>query len=87
MERIASFSIDHDRLEKGMYISRTDFDDIVTYDIRMKRPNEGDYLTPAEAHSLEHLFATFARNSRWKDHIVYIEIIKFRRMGLKKIMA
>ncbi len=72
MERIASFSIDHDKLEKGMYISRTDFGDIVTYDIRMKRPNMDDYLTTGASHTFEHLFATYARNSQFADTIVYI---------------
>lgn len=72
MERIASFSIDHTRLEKGMYISRTDFGDIVSYDVRMKRPNKGDYLSTEAAHTFEHLFATYVRNSRFKDHIVYV---------------
>lgn len=72
MEKIASFQIDHNKLEKGMYISRTDFGDTVTYDIRMKRPNKGDYLSGETAHTFEHLFATFARNSSWKEHIVYV---------------
>lgn len=71
MERIASFSVDHDRLEKGMYISRVD-GDVVTYDIRMKKPNQGDYLTYAAMHTFEHLFATCARNSEWKDSVIYI---------------
>ena len=72
MERIASFSIDHTKLKKGMYVSRTDFGDIVTYDIRMKEPNGGDYLSNGAAHTFEHLFATYARNSDYKDHIVYV---------------
>ena len=71
MERIASFSVDHDRLEKGMYISRVD-GDVVTYDIRMKKPNGGDYLGYAELHTFEHLFATYARNSVYKDSVVYV---------------
>ena len=71
MERISSFSIDHDKLQKGMYISRTDFDDIITYDIRMKRPNMDDYVPNGAAHTFEHLFATYVRNSRIKDHVVY----------------
>lgn len=71
MERIASFSVDHDRLEKGMYISRVD-GDTVTYDIRMKKPNGGDYLGNGELHTIEHLFATYARNSRFRDSVVYI---------------
>lgn len=72
MERIASFTVDHDKLQKGMYISRIDHGDIVTYDIRMKVPNQGDYLSTGAAHTFEHLFATYARNSAFKDSIIYI---------------
>ena len=71
MERIASFTVDHDRLEKGMYISRVD-GDVVTYDIRMKKSNGGDYLGYAELHTFEHLFATYARNSIYRDSVVYV---------------
>lgn len=71
MKKIASFTINHDTLEKGMYISRID-GDIVTYDIRMKKPNGGDYFAMAAAHTLEHLFATYARNSEHGDKIVYV---------------
>lgn len=71
MDRIASFSVDHDRLEKGMYISRVD-GDVVTYDIRMKKPNGDDYLGYAELHTFEHLFATYARNSVHRDSVVYV---------------
>lgn len=71
MKKIASFTINHDTLEKGMYISRID-GDIVTYDIRMKKPNGGDYFAMAAAHTLEHLFATYARNSEHGDKIIYV---------------
>ena len=71
MKKIASFTVDHDVLEKGMYISRID-GDVVTYDIRMKKPNAGDYFTMSAAHTLEHLFATFARNSALGEHVVYV---------------
>ena len=71
MERIASFSVDHDKLEKGMYVSRID-GDVITYDIRMKKPNGGDYLGNGELHTFEHLFATYARNSVWKDNVIYV---------------
>ena len=54
-----------------MYISRVD-GDVVTYDIRMKKPNGGDYLGYAELHTFEHLFATYARNSAYKDSVVYV---------------
>ena len=71
MKKIASFKINHDVLEKGMYISRID-GDIITYDIRMKKPNGGDYFTMSAAHTLEHLFATYARNSKHGDKVVYV---------------
>lgn len=71
MERIASFCVDHTVLQPGMYLSRRD-DPVLTWDIRMKRPNQGSYLSPAAAHTLEHLFATYARNSRWSEHVVYV---------------
>ena len=71
MKTIASFTVDHDRLRKGMYISRVD-GDAVTYDIRMKTPNAGDYLSTGEAHTFEHLFATAARNSRFADSVLYV---------------
>ena len=57
MERIASFCVDHTKLDRGMYLSRQD-GDVLTWDIRMKRPNHGDYLSTGAAHTLEHLFAT-----------------------------
>lgn len=71
MKRIASFSVNHDKLEKGMYVSRID-GDVVTYDIRMKKPNGGDYLRNGALHTFEHLFATYARNSKYADSVIYI---------------
>ncbi len=71
MKKIASFTVNHDSLEKGTYISRID-GDVVTYDIRMKKPNGGDYLTPSAAHTFEHLFATYARNSRFQESVLYV---------------
>mgnify|MGYP005946456497 CR=1 FL=1 len=71
MERIASFCVDHTRLDRGMYLSRQD-GDVLTWDIRMKKPNQGDYLTTGAAHTLEHLFATYARNSAVKDGVIYV---------------
>lgn len=71
MKRIASFSVNHDKLEKGMYISRID-GDIVTYDIRMKKPNNNDFLTTGAMHTFEHLFATYARNTEFQDSVVYV---------------
>ncbi len=71
MQKIASFSINHDILQKGMYVSRVD-GDVVTYDIRMKRPNQDEYLSNGSLHSFEHLFATYARNTDLAEGIVYI---------------
>ncbi len=71
MNKIASFTIDHTRLKKGVYLSRTD-GDIMTWDVRMKEPNRGDYLSPRAIHTLEHLFATRARSGRFKDGIIYV---------------
>lgn len=71
MKTIASFTVDHDKLEKGMYISRID-GDAVTYDIRMKKPNNGDYLSNGALHTFEHLFATYARNSEYTDNVIYV---------------
>ena len=71
MKKIASFTVDHDKLERGMYISRID-GDAVTYDIRMKKPNGGDYLSNAALHTVEHLFATFVRNDEFSDSVIYV---------------
>ena len=71
MKTIASFTVDHDILEKGMYLSRIDRN-CITYDIRMKKPNQGDYLSTGGMHSIEHLFATYARNSRFADSVIYV---------------
>ena len=71
MERIASFCVDHNTLVPGMYLSRKD-GDVLTWDIRMKTPNKGSYLSPACAHTIEHLFATYARNSAFKDSVIYV---------------
>lgn len=68
--RIASFSIDHDKLLPGLYVSRVD-GDITTYDMRCRRPNTGDLLDNSTLHSLEHMFATYIRNGALHDQIVY----------------
>lgn len=70
MEKIKSFQIDHNKLEPGFYISRED-DNIITYDLRTRKPNAGDYMDNATMHSLEHMFATFARNSEVADKVIY----------------
>lgn len=71
MKRITSFCVDHTRLAKGVYLSRED-GDVKTWDVRMKVPNMGDYISPAAIHTLEHLFATYARNSEYADHVIYV---------------
>ena len=70
MERIASFTVDHDVLVPGLYLSRRD-GNVVTYDLRFKKPNTGDLLTNAQMHSVEHIIATALRNSEAKDAVIY----------------
>ena len=70
MERIKSFQINHNILEPGFYISRED-DNVITYDLRTRKPNSGDYMSNAAMHSLEHMFATYARNSVVSDKVIY----------------
>ena len=70
MERIASFQVDHDKLEPGLYLSRRD-GEVTTFDLRFKKPNTGDLLTNAEMHSTEHVIATLLRNGRAKDAVIY----------------
>lgn len=76
MHKIPSFTIDHTRLEPGIYVSRCDItpagDVITTFDIRMTRPNREPAIDPKALHAMEHLVATYLRNSpEWKDRIVY----------------
>ena len=71
MQKIASFQVDHNLLTPGIYVSRVDFSDIVTYDLRFKTPNAGDYLDPAAAHTIEHLFATAVRSGPLGASTVY----------------
>ena len=70
MNRIASFCVDHTKLMPGIYISRID-GDIVTYDLRMRKPNTPPFLSNPALHSFEHLFATIARNSSYGDKVIY----------------
>jgi len=70
MERITSFTIDHNVLKKGFYLSRVDRN-VFTYDLRFKEPNKGDYLHTAVMHTIEHLFATVVCNSEHKDKVTY----------------
>ena len=71
MKTIQSFQVNHDKLKKGMYVSRID-GDCVTYDIRMVIPNGGVYLENDGLHTFEHLFATYVRNSADSDNIIYV---------------
>ena len=71
MERIASFTVDHTKLKRGVYLSRQD-GDVMTWDVRMKEPNKGDYLSTGALHTIEHLFATYARNCAYKDGVIYV---------------
>ena len=70
MERIASFDVDHDKIKKGIYISRID-GDITTYDMRTRIPNAGDYMSNITMHSVEHMFATYVRNSDIGRNVIY----------------
>ena len=75
MERIASFTVDHKKLNRGIYVSRIDEINgnyITTFDVRMKLPNREPVINIAELHTMEHLGATFLRNHpTWKDEVVY----------------
>ena len=70
IQRITSFTIDHDKLLPGLYVSRID-GDITTYDLRMRRPNTGELMDNATMHSLEHMFATYIRNGKLASQVVY----------------
>ena len=70
MQRITSFSVDHDFIVPGIYVSRID-GDVTTYDLRTRKPNCGDYMDNLTMHSVEHMMATFLRNSELRDDIIY----------------
>ena len=70
MKKIASFTINHNVLTPGMYVSRVD-GDVITYDLRCKYPNRGDYLAQGALHTLEHLIATYVRSSALSDEVLY----------------
>jgi len=70
MERIASFTVNHDKIEPGLYISRRD-GAVVTYDLRTRKPNASDYMDSRTMHSVEHLFATFIRNGDIAKDVLY----------------
>lgn len=68
--RIASFSVNHDYIDEGIYISRID-GDITTYDLRTRKPNCGSYMDNLTMHSVEHMFATYVRNSKIGERVIY----------------
>ncbi len=70
MEKIASFKKDHDNLTTGLYGSGT-LHGVTTWDLRFKKPNGGDYISPKALHTVEHMLATALRNSTKKDEIIY----------------
>lgn len=70
MNKITSFQVDHRNIVPGMYVSRID-GDITTFDLRVKKPNAGDYMSHLEMHTTEHMIATFIRNSSIADNIIY----------------
>jgi len=75
MEKITSFTIDHIKLQPGLYVSRKDkvgAETITTFDLRLTKPNEEPVLNTAEVHTIEHLAATYLRNDKqWKDRVIY----------------
>lgn len=75
MKKIPSFTVDHIRLLRGIYVSRKDqvgSEIVTTFDIRMKEPNREPALSPSAIHTMEHLAATFLRNyATWSDKIIY----------------
>lgn len=68
--KITSFTVDHTKITPGIYISRID-GDIATYDMRTRKPNAGDYMSDLTMHSVEHMFATYVRNSEIGDRVIY----------------
>ncbi len=75
MNKIPSFTINHDKLLRGIYVSRKDEvggEVVTTFDIRMKEPNREPVMHPGALHTIEHLAATFLRNdAEWKDRVIY----------------
>ena len=75
MEKITSFTIDHIKLQPGLYVSRKDpvgNETVTTFDLRLTSPNEEPVMNTAEVHAIEHLAATYLRNDpQWKDKVLY----------------
>ena len=70
LKRIASFSVDHDKIREGIYVSRID-GDVITFDLRTRTPNAGDYMDNLTMHSVEHMLATLLRNSEDSERVIY----------------
>lgn len=70
LTRIASFSVNHDFITPGIYVSRID-GDVTTYDMRTRTPNGSDYMDNLTMHSVEHLFATYVRSSSIGERVIY----------------
>ena len=70
MKTEPSFQVDREILKRGIYISKID-DDVTTYEIRMKEPNRGDYLTNSAIHTIEHIFNEYIRKTEFADGILY----------------
>lgn len=70
INKIASFTVDHDLLTEGIYVSRID-GDITTYDLRTRVPNMGDYMDNLTMHSVEHMLATYVRASAIGERVIY----------------
>ena len=70
LRKIASFSVDHDKITEGIYVSRID-GDVTTYDMRTRIPNAGDYMDNITMHTVEHLFATYVRSSDIGERVIY----------------
>ncbi|MBQ8621085.1 MAG: S-ribosylhomocysteine lyase [Oscillospiraceae bacterium] len=75
MEKITSFTIDHIKLQPGLYVSRKDkvgTETVTTFDLRLTKPNGEPVMNTAEVHTIEHLAATYLRNDpQWKDKVLY----------------
>jgi len=75
MEKIASFTVDHIRLQPGLYVSRNDSigaERVTTFDLRVTSPNDEPVMNTGEIHTIEHLAATFLRNEpSWRDKVIY----------------
>ena len=91
MEKIASFQKNHDTLAVGLHMSEP-ANNVTTFDLRFKKPNAGDFITPDALHTIEHLLATVLRNSREKNNIVYfllfsVRLAQYNRSGHIRAIA